>query len=141
MLDKLLCNLWIHSFFGNRYNQTHCTSYFTKTDCIFLHDLKVEIRHHVLANWLCWFGLFFVVEKLSKQKYYVVYFSKIHCGYFKIRSVEKLDIMCYLIYCVDLWYIWSLKINLRRHTVWTISKKICFCCFMNWTVKKADSVC
>ena len=44
--------------------------------------------------------------------------------------MEKSDTMCYLLYCVDLGYFWSLKSDLVRYTVlaialsffWVISK-------------------
>ena len=109
---------------------------------IFLNDLTSEkSRHYVLSTLLCWFGAHLVVEKWLKQTPCVIYFTNIDWGCFTIIPVGKLDTMWWLIYCVDLDYIWSLKFDLSRHSMSAISLRFFWVCFTIWQVKKAETMC
>ena len=48
----------------------------------------------MLANLMSWLGLHLVIEKWFNQKLCVIYFTKIHLGFFTIWPVNKEDIMC-----------------------------------------------
>ena len=48
-----------------------------------------KIRHYVLANVLCWFGVHLVIEKRFRQKHCVNYLSKIKYVLFQNFTSEK----------------------------------------------------
>ena len=72
------------------------------------------------------FGVDLAIERLFNQTHFVRYFTNICLGCLTILPVKKSDTVCYLIYCVDLGYIWSLKSDLSRHAVLDISQGLCF---------------
>ena len=63
MLAKLLCWLWVHSVTEKWFMQKNCVICFTKINSVSLHDLTSEnIRHYVLAKFLFWFEVIFIVD-------------------------------------------------------------------------------
>ena len=77
----------------------------------------------------------FKTNKWFRQSPCVRYFTNMHLGFLMIWTVKKIDTTCNIIYCVDLVYIWSLKSDLRRHTVLDISL-IYIWVFRNFTSEK-----
>ena len=121
MLYKFLCRLWVHSIVEKWFKKIHCVSCFTKIRSTLLHDLTNEkIRHYVLANLLFWFRVHLLIENWFNKTYCVSDLTKINLVCFTILIMEKADTIFLLILCVDLGYIWSLKIYLSRHYVLAI---------------------
>ena len=118
VLAKLLCQLWIQLVIEKCFNQSLCVRCFNNIHSAFFYDLtSEESRHSVLAHLLCWFGVLLVIAKWFNHTHCVRYFTQIHLGCFTIRPAKKSYLMCYVIHCVNLGYIWSVKSALSRHTV------------------------
>ena len=59
----------------------------------------------MLANWLCWFEVYFGIEQWFKHKLCVSYFTNINLGIVTVQPLNKADTMCYQIYCAYYGYI------------------------------------
>ena len=95
------------------------------------HDLNsIKIIHYVLDNLLCLFDIHIVIEEWLKKTLYVIYFTKITFGCFMIWPAHKAENTHDPSYCVDCGYIWSLKIDLSRYTVLSVS--LIFIMFFAW---------
>ena len=107
-----------------------------------MNDLTSEkIRHYVLANLLCFFGVNLVIEDWFKQTHCVSYFTKIRLGFLIIISVGKSYTMCWIIYCVSFGYFWSLKSGLSRYTVLAIPRILIQFCYTISPVNKSYTMC
>ena len=74
----------------------------------------------MLANELCLFWIHPAIENCFKQTQCVICFTKIYSVFWNDLTSKKPDTICFLIYCVDLGYIWSLKSDLIRNSVLAI---------------------
>ena len=72
------------------------------------------------------FGVHLVMEQWFKQTFCDSYFTKIHSCISIIRSVNKSDTVCWILYCVGYWYNWAFMCDLRN---------------TNWTVIEVDTLC
>ena len=92
-------------------------------------------RHYDSAKLLCWCGVQPIIEEWLKEKHCIIYFLKIYFGCFIIWPVHKADTICWLSYCVDCGYIVSLKIDISRQFVLSVSIICIILFFMIWPVK------
>ena len=126
----------------NCFKQTHCVSYSEKIDSFMLHNLTIDIsRHYVLYNLLYSFVVHLVIEEWINHTHCVSYSTNIDSVMLHYFTSEKSDSRCYLINCVNLWYIWSLKSEWIRHTLLAIPRRfIQLCCIIS-PVNKSDTTC
>ena len=122
MCNLIYCIDWVHSYIEKWVKYTQCLNCFTKINSILFHNLTREkFRYYVLAKIICLFVLILVIEKWFKQIQCVRSLTNIYSGCFTISQGNKVDTMYELSSCVDLVYIWSLKSDLIKHTVLSVS--------------------
>ena len=118
--DNLLCWFGGYLVIEKLYKKTHYVSFFTTCIWIFQGFTSEQGKLFVLANLQCLLGVHLVIYNFFKNTNCVNYCTNINLGCINIWPVIKVNMMCEIIYCVDLGYTWSLKNYLIRHNVFTI---------------------
>ena len=134
--------IWVLLVIEKWFKETHCVIYFTVIDSILFDYLTSKtIIQYVLANFLCYFVAHLVIEKWFMKAQYGNYSMNIDSFLMHNLTSEKIKHFCWIIYCVQFGYFWSLKSYWIRHTMLAVPQRFIQVYCIISSVKKSEARC